>query len=344
MRKLLFGLAVVLVVCFAAYLRFRHSDGPLEVAYAGNRETTLWSTTAQVRESVGTAHYGDRLEILARSQDQVQVRTASGLTGWMTENELLSAALWQKAKDLDSQAAAEPVEARGHLRAISNLHVAPGRETPRVRQIAKTIPVDLFERQVVTPPTTQGTPPTMAPKDATSADGADAKPAESKKEDWWFVRAHLPDQTTVSGWILGRFVDLDVPEPLPDYASSAGMHVVAWFELNHVLDVSGALKPQYLLVGTKGAEGQPCDFSLMRAYTWGEKRQRYETAFVESDVCGKLPLNLKSSSVPGGDATFSFEDSSDGVSEQRTYRMHQTIIRREREGGSPPKKRKHAHG
>ena len=42
-----------------------------------------------------------------------------------------------------------------------------------------------------------------------------------KKEDWWLVRAHSADQTSMAGWILGRFIDLDVPAPLPDYASSA---------------------------------------------------------------------------------------------------------------------------
>ena len=54
MRKTLLGFAVVLVVCVAAYLRFHHSKGPIDVAYAGNREVTVWSTTAQVRESLAT--------------------------------------------------------------------------------------------------------------------------------------------------------------------------------------------------------------------------------------------------------------------------------------------------
>jgi hypothetical protein len=342
MRKLLIGFAVVLAVCFAAYLRFHQAAEPAELVYAGNREVTLWSTTAQVREPVATANYGDRLEILARSQDQVQVRTASGVVGWTSEDDLLSAALWQKAKDLESQAASLTVEARGRLRAIGNLHVAPGRDTPRIRQLAKAIPVDLFERQSVEvlPGTSAATPA----KEMPPTDAPDAKPAQTKKEDWWFIRAHLPNDSTVSGWMLGRFVDLDVPAPLPDYASSAGMRIVAWFELNRVADDSGQNKSQYLLLGTRGPEGQPCDFTQMRVFTWGAQRQRYETAYVESDVCGKLPLKLTTPSAPGGDVAFSFDDLSDGTSQQRTYRMHQTIVRRERESGSPPVKKKHARG
>lgn len=342
MRKLLIGFAVVLAVCFAAYLRFHHAPEPPELAYAGNREVTLWSTTAQVREPVATAKYGDRLEILARSQDQVQVRTTTGVVGWTSEDELLSAALWQKAKDLESQTGSLTVEARGRLRAIGNLHVAPGRETPRIRQLAKAIPVDLFERQVAE--VLPGTSGASAAKEPPPADTSDAKPAQIKKEDWWFIRAHLPNDSTVSGWMLGRFVDLEVPAPLPDYATSAGMRIVAWFELNRVADDSAGTKPQYLVLGTRGPEGQPCDFTQMRVYTWGSQRQRYETAYVESDVCGKLPLKLATASAPGGDVAFTFDDQSDGTSERRTYRMHQTIVRREREGGSTPAKRKHARG
>src|ERR1700693_5810064 len=84
MRKLLLGFALVLVVSMAAYLRFHHSRHAPEVAYAGNREVTLWSSAAQVRDPVAVASYGDRLDVLDRLQDQVKVRTAAGVTGWTT--------------------------------------------------------------------------------------------------------------------------------------------------------------------------------------------------------------------------------------------------------------------
>lgn len=339
MRKLLIGFMVVLVIGAAVYFRLRRPHGPIEVAYAGNRDVTLWSTTAQVREAVATVNYGDRLDVLQRSQDQAQVRTTTGTVGWVDVTDLLSADVWQRAKELETKAAGSPVEARGHSHAISNLHVDAGRDSPRIRQLAKAIPVDLFERKVVDAPTM----PTSGQNEAPSGASSDTSSAPVKKEDWWLVRAHLPDQTTVSGWILGRFVDLDVPAPLPDYASAAGMHIVAWFELNRVADAAGA-KPQYLLVGSRGPEGQPCDFTLMRVFTWSAQRQRYETAYVESDLCGALPVKLTPATSSGGDVTFSFADSSGDEAETRTYRMHQTIVRRVREDGSAPAKRMHAHG
>jgi hypothetical protein len=331
MRKLLVGFALVLVISAGLFLRFHHPSGPLEVVYAGNREITLWSTTAQVRSQVATVHYGERLEVLNRLQDQVQVKTSAGAIGWASGEDLLSSELWQAAKDLESRAAKLPVEANGHTKGLSNLHIEPARDATRIRQIDKGIPVQLFERQAVEmPPSPAGASP-------------EAKPTSTKKEDWWLVRAHLADQASVTGWILGRFIDLDIPEPLPDYASSAAMHITAWFELNRVIDTSGEAKPQYLVVGTRGPEGQPCDFTLMRVYTWSTQKERYETAFVESDVCGRLPIKVAEPRAPGGDAAFSFQDWSKGPSEQRTYTMHQTIVRQMGKRVARPVKRQHVH-
>ncbi|MGA2720440.1 MAG: hypothetical protein ABSF78_15875 [Candidatus Acidiferrales bacterium] len=341
MRKILIGFVVVAVIAVAAYFHFHHAKPPVEAAYAANREVIVWSTTAQVRSPVATANFGEPLGIMSRFGDQVQVRTATGIVGWVSEHDLLSAEFWQKAKDLDSTTSALPIEAHGHTRVLSNLHLDPGRDSARIRQVNKGVPIELFERRVeVVPPaassptsSSASSPASSTPAQETSAPAAAA--TNAKKEDWWLVRAHLPDQTTMSGWIIGRFIDLDVPAPLPDYASSAGMRIVAWFELNRVSDDAGDAKPQYLVVGDRGAEGQPCDFTLMRVFTWSTQRERYETAFVESDLCGKLPVKLMAGTIPGGDASFNFEDLSGGAPEQRLYRMHQTIVRRIRQGGAP---------
>lgn len=339
-RKLLLGFAVVLVICVAAYLRFHRSKPVLEAAYAGNRQVILWDSSAEIREAIGTFKYGDRLDVLDHFQQQVKVRAATGQVGWVAQSDLLSVDLWQKMQDLDVRAAASPVEARGSTRVISNLHVVPGRESPRLRQIGKGIPVELFERQAVEVPA--ATPALTAAAAHGDEGDTTGPPAAARKEDWWLVRAKLADQTTVAGWILGRFLDLDVPAPLPDYASSAGLRIAAWFELNRVADVSGGVRPQYLVAGTRGPEGQPCDFTQMRVFTWGRQSQRYETAFVASDLCGKLPVKLTSAS--GGDASFTFEDWSSGTSQRRLYQMHQTSVRRVREPGDAPVKRKHTHG
>jgi hypothetical protein len=329
MRKVLLGFVLVLMISGISYLRFRHAKPSFPVAYAGNHRVTLWSTTAQVREPAATVNFGDRLDVLNSLYDQVQVRTASGVTGWASVHDLISAEVWQKAKNLETTAAMLPVAARGHTRVLSNLHIEPGRDFPRIRQLDKDVPLELFERQAVEVPV--AVPSTGPPPGG-----------EAKKEDWWFVRAHLLDQTSQVGWILRRFISLDVPSPLPDYASSAGIHIVAWFELNRVTDSFGHARPQYLVVGNRGTEGQACDFTLLRVFTWGIKRQRYETAFIESDICGKLPVTLTPTAAPGTDATFAFEDLSSRTSENRVYQMQQTMVRRVRRPGAASAVRKHA--
>lgn len=328
MRKILLGTALLLVACVAAYLRFHQSSAPMEIAYAGNRQVELKSTTAQVRSTITTVNFGDRLEVLERFQDQVKVRTSTGLVGWVNDRDLLSADLWQKAHDLDAKTAAMPTTAHGHTRVLTNLRIAPGRDMPRVRQLTKAVPVDLFERQPVEVPSAAA-----AAKSGDQDEGA-TEPPEAKKEDWWLVRARSGDQNGNSGWIVGRFVTLDVPSPLPDYASSAGIRIVGWFELNRVKDASGNAKSQYLVLGAHGPEGQPCDFTMLRVYTWGAQRQRYETAFVESKVCGRLPLQLVQSPA-AGDTTFKYQDIGNGTPEERVYRMHQTIVRRVKQDGAP---------
>ncbi len=138
----------------------------------------------------------------------------------------------------------------------------------------------------------------------------------------------------LAGWVLARFIDLDLPETLRDYATSAGMRPVAWFVLNYASDDSGA-RPQYLVAGHHGGEGQPCDFSLLRVYTWGAARHRYETAFVEGNLCGYFPIRA-AKQARTGDPEFRFTAVEPGGAKlERVYAMHLTSVRRVREAESP---------
>jgi len=353
-RKFSLGIALFLVICGIFYYRSHRTKVSHEVAYAANRQVIVWNTTAQVREPSATLNFGDSVQILDQFEDQAEVSTAAGVTGWVSKDDLLSADFWKKMQDLDAASSKLPVEARGHTHVLSNLHLEPGRESPRIRQLNKDIPVDLIQRQVATIPglaSSAAQAPAAVPAEqlASSDDQAQpdtassaAAPTEAKKEDWWLVRAHLADKTSVSGWVLGRFIDLDVPPPLPDYASSAGMRIVAWFELNRVGIPAAGPKPQYLLVGTHGPEGQPCDFMSLRVYTWDVQRERYETAFVESNLCGKLPVKVTPIGTAGSDLTFAFEDWSEGARQERVYRMQRTIVRRVKQDdfGSEAKNRR----
>jgi Bacterial SH3 domain len=336
-RKLLIAVPLLSLVALAAWmLRPKHET--LGEAVVSEKVAPLLTGIAQVRQEVGMLHYGDRVDVLGRRNDYVKVRTSAGAVGWVESKQLMEPALWQRSIKLLDQTREIPVQARGRTKVSTNLRVQPGRTEPRLYQFARNVPVEIVGRAV-----------------ADWVQVADEKensnePAETKKEDWFLIRgvATRPpgeaparsanatnttqpgDQTVpIAGWVVARFVEMDLPEAVREGASSANIRPVAWFELNRVSDPSGD-KPQYLLAASRGPEGQVCDFTALRVYTWYVKRSRYETAFIENNLCGQLPIRLDKG--PKGEPEFRFRMMG-GKKEERVYGLMQTVVRRIRQPG-----------
>jgi hypothetical protein len=324
MRRILISLLIVLVAVAVAggYWWKRSQPKTAGMAYASKDRLTLWSSTAQVREPVATLHYGEPVAVLGIFGDHVQVRTGAGVVGWVDADRLILPDLWQRLEALAARSRPMPVQARGHTRVVSNLHIEPGREAPVIGQLGKNTPVEILGRAV-----------------------ARREPAEGKEthsEDWLLVRTPLPPVGELAGWALGRFIELDLPEPLRDYASASAMRVVGWYGLAQVTDPTAGVKPYYLVVATRGREGQPCDFTMIRVYTWGFRRKQYETAYVEDNLCGMLPVEV--AAQPNGDYLFWFTELTETGKQVETYQMRQTIVRPEqkREGLRGLKRRRAA--
>ena len=356
---------IPIVLILAALLYWKLHSGPpqvISVGYVGDRDVILWNTLAQVRESVGQVHYGDRVEVIRVEGPSVQVRTASGTMGWIRDSrQLMDSDLWGKSAALFEKARTLPVQALGRTKTVSNLHVEPGRDGKRIFQFGRGTGVLILARAVADAP--QGPEENTQEGKAVSAGDQE----KSKQEDWLLVlraidsppvkadgavppvdapavvKASTGDSVSggpvlaqsipgavgeaagpIAGWVLARFVELDLPDPVKDYASSADLHVVAWFELNRVPNGSGGEVPQYLVAGSHGGEGGVCDFTMLRVYTWSTARKRYETAYVESDLCGRLPIRI-ASGAKGPE--FHFSDVKEGGAD-RTYVMNQTSVRR----------------
>ena len=340
-RKLLIAVPLLIIVAVVAWF-FRPKHETLGEAYVGERTATLWSSVAQVREPVDTLHYGDRVDVVARRNDSIKVRTSAGETGWVEGRYLMDTALWQRSTKLLKQVVPMPVQAHGRTKVATNLRVEPGRTQARLYQFARGVPVEIVGRAAadwtqVTDEKESGNEP------------------EAKREDWFLIRglATRPpgDSTTraaeattttapgdqtlpIAGWVIARFIELDLPDPVRDGATSANIRAIAWFELNRVSDPAGD-KIQYLVAGARGSEGQPCDFTTLRVYTWNLKKERYETAFIENDLCGKLPILVGKSLK--GDPEFRFHEMG-AIGEDRVYRLMQTVVRRIREDGDNSKK------
>src|SRR6267143_4406708 len=62
---------------------------------------------------------------------------------------------------------------------------------------------------------------------------------------------------------------------------------------------------------------------------------RYETAFIENNLCGQMPIRLEKG--PKGEPEFRFRQI-EGAREERVYRLTQTVVRRIREPGDSNKK------
>jgi len=342
-RKLLIAVPLLcLVGLFAWWFRPKHET--LGEAFVSERSVTLWGRVAQVREPLGMLHYGDRVSIIARRNDNVEVRTAAGAVGWVDARNLMDPVLWQRSVKLLNQVRTMPVQARGRTKTATNLHVEPGRATPRLYHFSRGVPVEIVGRA------------TADWVQSTEEKDSSGESAETKKEDWFLVRglATRPpgenasraaeantttqpgDQTVpISGWVIGRFIELDLPDAVREGAASANLRPLAWFELNRVSDPSGD-KPQYLVAAARGPEGQPCDFSALRVYTWYVKKSRYETAFIENNLCGQLPVRVGKG--PKGEPEFRFRVM-DNIKEERVYRLNQTVVRRIREGNDSDAKR-----
>jgi hypothetical protein len=340
-RKLLVAIPLLcLVVAAAWYVRPKHEY--IGEAYVSERSTTLWSSVAQVREPIDLLHYGDRVDVLARRNDSAKVRTTTGAIGWVDSRLLLEPALWQRSVKLLSAAKVMPVQARGRTKVQTNLRVEPGRTQPRLYQFGRGVPIEVVARAV-------------SDWVQVSDERENNEVESAKKEDWFLVRglATRPpgeasarsaesntttqpgDQTVpIAGWVVARFVELDLPEPVREGMSSANIRPISWFELNRVDSPSGA-KPQYLVAGTHSPEGQPCDFTTLRVYTWNQKRTRYETAFIENNLCGQMPIRLGTG--PKGEPEFRFNQMQD-AKEERLYRLNQTVVRRVREPGEQIRK------
>jgi hypothetical protein len=330
-RKLLVAVPLLCVVALLAWI-FRPKHESLSDAYVSERSVTLWSSIAQVREQMGVLLYGDHVDVLARHNENVKVRTANGLVGWVDGRYLMDPELWRRSAKLLQQASAIPVQAHGRTKVPTNLRVEPGRNEPRLYQFSRNASVEIVGR---------ATADWVQVSDEKETGG---EPAETKKEDWFLIRgtATRPpgegvvrnsaitnttqpgDQTIpIAGWVVARFVSLDLPEAVREGTESANIRPLAWFELNRVTDGEGD-HPQYLVAGARGPEGLPCDFTTLRVYTWNTRKTRYETAFIDNNLCGSFPIRVARDAK--GQPEFRFRLS--GGREDRHYHLIQTVVRR----------------
>ncbi len=317
----------------------------LEVAYVSAPQAALRDQVAAVYNRVGEVKNGERVEVLERDRRFARVRTAAGTEGWIEQRYLVDQKTFDGLQKLTQDNQDDPVQAPGILRNETNLHVAPGRETEHLYQLAAGAKVVLLKRATAEKQTGAAPPvKTGATKAATGRPGSRAA-AGPVLEDWWLVR----DGLGRVGWVLSRMVDVDAPLDVAQYAE--GQRFVAFFVLNEVEDNDKGVQkkvPQYLCILTDPHDGLPYDFDQVRVFTWNTRKHRYETAYREHGLDGVLPVTVTQQDF-GKEGTLPVfilrvKDEAGNVSE-RKYKMNTPIVRRVLAPGEVPsrpvRKRRH---
>jgi SH3-like domain-containing protein len=308
-----------------------------EIAYVSAPQAILRDRVSAVFSKTGTVKNGDRVQILEREHHFVRVRTASGVEGWIEQRSLVPQQVYDGFQKLSQQAQSEAVQATGTTRNDTNIHLDPGRETEHLYQLNQGSKVSILQRA-----TAEKTVPGGMAKPA-SLKGESTKPVSPLMEDWWLIRD--PDGRV--GWVLARFVDLDVPLEIAEYAE--GQRIVAFFVLDQVADGDKKV-PQYLVVLTEPKDGLPFDFNQVRVFTWNVRKHRYETAYREHNLNGFLPVTISQENFDkeGTLPVFVLQvKDDDGKMSQRKYKMNTPIVRRVlapgevKEVSTPRKKTRH---
>jgi SH3-like domain-containing protein len=153
--------------------------------------------------------------------------------------------------------------------------------------------------------------PAAGPKSGT-------KPAPAvAMEDWSLVRS----KEGRAGWVLMRNLRMAIPDEVAQYAE--GHRITAYFSLGEVRD-GGDVKHNWLWTTiVKG--GERYEFDSFRVFVWSQRRHRYETAYIERNVTGYFPVEIRM--VTLGSRKGSYEspgfsiiiDNKDGQPEKRTY-------------------------
>jgi hypothetical protein len=269
-----------------------------EVEYVLPEALPVIDTTAEVRRVVATLHSGQSVRVVSTVDEWAKLSLADGETGWVHGKDLLGAQIYERDQDLLKQEESSLAQAAGHMNTVANVHLTASRVAVTVGQLSPEQRVEIYSRTLAERPASPG--------------GTSGKVS---RDVWYLVRGG-----SSAGWVLGDFVNLDVPQGLADYAQ--GINMVAWMPLDTV-DDSGQQIPQYLAADRIGSRS--VDFNHIRVFTWWVKHHKYVTAYVESHVDGYFPITVShSANVPYFRLRLVDDE---GHRYQKVYGLFDTIVR-----------------
>src|SRR5207247_11331025 len=110
-------------------------------AFVSEKVAPLLNSIAQVREQVGMVHYGERVDVIAKRNDYVKVRTSAGVVGWVETRKLMKPPRWRGGIKLLDRTRGLPVQPRGRTKVSTNCRFRLGGPDLRLYHSAPTAPV-----------------------------------------------------------------------------------------------------------------------------------------------------------------------------------------------------------
>lgn len=304
----------------------------LAQAYVGPAKLQLREELVARAEVVAQLEHGDRVEIIGRRRRFLKVRTSNGAEGWLDSRQLLSEHEMEGLRALAARAAGESPQGAATVFEPLNVHTAPNRQAPSFYQLTPAMKAEVithqraprvpfaapaFLQELAGPAANATRPVKRAKKKAANASPPRAAPP-ALPEDWlalsgypdgpppappkpavvptapsleWWTLVRAGDGHT--GWVLTSLLYLSIPEEVAQYAERA--RITSYYPLGEVTTRAGEKRTIWLWT-TLANRNADHHFDGMRLFTWNTRRQRYETAYIERNVKGWLPLRLKTES------------------------------------------------
>ena len=335
-RKFAVWALLTIAALFFAIGCGRETPGKADYAYVAVPEAFLRDKVATIYNKTGTVHNGERLQVLERmpSKRFVRVRTSRGEEGWLQERFLADQATFDQFQRMAADFRTTPAQATATVEKQAKVHEVPGRKASFLYLLDEKQKVDLLARRTIdrNAPALKDDKAKEPDADASDDETPDKPGQPAIWEDWWLVR----DSQQRVGWVLGRFLYLDVPEEIAQYAE--GQRIVAAYKLDEVPD-EGKQVPQYLVLLTEPKDGAPYDFNQVRVFTWNTRKHRYETAYREHNLEGSLPVTLGQQDFEkeGTLRTFTLNvKDTEGQPRQQLYKFRPPIVRKVLAPGEEP--------
>lgn len=291
-------------------------------AYIGPANLQVRKELSARAALAATLQHGERIDLIGRRRRFYQIRTRSGVEGWVDGRQLLSPEAMEQIGALARQVANAPGQGRATVFDALNVHTEPNRLAPSFVRLGPGEFVDVIgyvraprtafeapdllpaapapakrptkpKKEPPVPPPPPGRPPSV-PADWLALSGNSQglipqrpqQPAPSgiPMEDWTLVR----NAQGRAGWVLARSLFMAVPDEVAQYAERA--RISAYFGIGTVENKGDSKKVWLWAALTPGVNDR--DFDSLRVFTYNTRRQRYETAFIERGLRGWLPILL----------------------------------------------------